>query len=93
MRLTVVEWWPENYMAMFHAGMADFALGHDLLAEQRLRRFLAMYSPSDVWHDRAEQARSGDIAGTPRRSSSATRNFLRVAMCGNGRRHAENSRS
>jgi hypothetical protein len=52
----VVEFWPDNYMAVFHAGMAEFALGHDEPAARQLTRFLAMYAPHDVWRARAEQA-------------------------------------
>jgi hypothetical protein len=52
----VVEFWPDNYMAVFHAGMAEFALGHDETAGEQLTRFLAMYAPHDVWRARAEQA-------------------------------------
>jgi hypothetical protein len=52
----VVEFWPDNYMAVFHAGMAEFALGHDPLASAHLERFLAMYPSHDVWRMRAEQA-------------------------------------
>lgn len=52
----VVEFWPENYMAVFHAGMAEFALGHDDAARRQLERFLAMYGHRDVWRARAEAA-------------------------------------
>ncbi|HMG24149.1 MAG TPA: hypothetical protein VK607_22600 [Kofleriaceae bacterium] len=52
----VVEFWPANYMAVFHAGMAEFALGHDELAGLQLERFLGMYHMHDVWRQRAEQA-------------------------------------
>lgn len=52
----VVEFWPANYMAVFHAGMAEFALGHDELAAPQLERFLTMYPARDVWRQRAEQA-------------------------------------
>ena len=52
----VVEFWPDNYMAVFHAGMAEFALGHDPLASAHLERFLTMYPSHDVWRMRAEQA-------------------------------------
>lgn len=54
----VVEFWPDNYMAVFHAGMAEFALGHDEPAGRQLTRFLAMYAPHDAWRARAEQALS-----------------------------------
>jgi hypothetical protein len=52
----VVEFWPDNYMAVFHAGMAEFALGHDDAARRQLDRFLAMYQVHDVWRARAEGA-------------------------------------
>jgi len=52
----VVEFWPANYMAVFHAGMAEFALGHDELAGLQLERFLGMYHVHDVWRQRADQA-------------------------------------
>lgn len=55
MRL-VAELWPENFMAVFHAGMAELALGNDAAAREQLERFLAMYERRDVWHRRAEQA-------------------------------------
>jgi hypothetical protein len=57
----VVQWWPQNYMAVFHAGMAEFALGQDEQARAQLTRFLAMYSAQDVWRQRAEKALA-DIA-------------------------------
>lgn len=52
----VVEFWPANYMAVFHAAMAEFALGHDEVAVPQLERFLTMYRQRDVWRQRAEQA-------------------------------------
>ncbi|HUJ59285.1 MAG TPA: hypothetical protein VLX92_12355 [Kofleriaceae bacterium] len=54
----VVELWPDNYMAVFHAGMAEFAMGHDAQARAHLERFLGMYQPEDIWRQRAEQALS-----------------------------------
>jgi hypothetical protein len=60
----VVELWPDNYMAVFHAGMAEFALGHDEPAGRQLARFLAMYAPHDVWRARAEQALAAIAAHT-----------------------------
>jgi hypothetical protein len=56
--MLVVEIWPENYMAMFHAGMAQYALGKDDSARGYLERFLGMYAPLDVWHQRAVDALS-----------------------------------
>lgn len=52
----VVEFWPDNYMAVFHAGMAEFALGQDDAARVQLERFLTMYSSADVWRERATNA-------------------------------------
>ncbi len=46
MRL-VVEFWPENYMAMYHAGMAEYGIGEHELAEEHLREFLEMYDVED----------------------------------------------
>lgn len=60
----VVEFAPTNYMAMFHAGMAEFALGHDEVAGPMLERFLGMYSARDLWRQRAEQALAAIAAHT-----------------------------
>jgi hypothetical protein len=60
----VVEFTPTNYMAVFHAGMAAFALGHDDVAGPHLQRFVAMYMPHDVWRQRAEQALAAIAAHT-----------------------------
>jgi hypothetical protein len=61
----VIEFWPENYMAMFHAGMAAYALGKDDIAKQRLDAFLVMYTTNDVWHQRAVAALAGIRHGLP----------------------------
>jgi hypothetical protein len=60
----VVEFWPDNYMAVFHAGMAAFALGRDDAARLQLDRFLAMYQLHDVWRARAERALAAMAAHT-----------------------------
>ena len=54
MRL-VVEFTPENYMALYHAGMSEKMLGEDDLARRHLTMFLEAYSYQDGW-------RSGAIA-------------------------------
>jgi hypothetical protein len=46
MRL-VVEFWPENHMAMYHAGMAEYGIGEEGLAEEHLQEFLEMYDVDD----------------------------------------------
>ena len=61
----VVEFWPENYMAVFHAGMAAYALGDDARAKAQLDRFLGMYQSNDVWRQRAQAALAGIAATTP----------------------------
>jgi hypothetical protein len=61
----VVEFWPQNYMAVFHAGMSDFALGRDHTAKQQLENFLQMYAPRDVWRVRAENALAAIAAHAP----------------------------
>jgi hypothetical protein len=61
----VVEFWPQNYMAVFHAGMADFALGRDDAARTQLENFLQMYPPRDVWRARAERALAAIGAHAP----------------------------
>lgn len=63
--MLVVELWPENYMAMFHAGMAQFALGQDAVAQVYLERFLSMYATRDVWRARAENALAALAAHAP----------------------------
>jgi len=61
----VADLWPENYMAVFHAGMAEFAVGNDLAARTQLDRFLTIYRSEDVWRGRAQKALADIAAGTP----------------------------
>ena len=53
MRL-VVEYQPENYMALYHAGISEDILGQADLARTHLERFLAIYKPQDGWRNNAE---------------------------------------
>jgi hypothetical protein len=53
MRL-VVEYQPENYMALYHAGISEHILGHADLARTHLERFLAIYQPEDGWRANAK---------------------------------------
>jgi hypothetical protein len=55
----IVDYHPENFMAMFHAGMAAYALGEDAHALRYLQQFLAMYQSPDVWRRRGEAAIRG----------------------------------
>jgi hypothetical protein len=53
MRL-VVEYQPQNYMALYHAGISEHILGHADLARTHLERFLAIYQPEDGWRANAK---------------------------------------
>jgi hypothetical protein len=48
MRL-VLEHWPDNYMALYHAGMSEYAVGEYPRAQVHLRRFLELYRADDGW--------------------------------------------
>jgi len=52
----VVEFWPNHYMALYHAGMARFGLGDAVQAGAYLTRFLENYDPDDGWTRSAEAA-------------------------------------
>jgi hypothetical protein len=54
----VLEFWPENYMARYHAGMSAYSLGQNDAAERHLRSFLDMYSAADGFTENARQALS-----------------------------------
>ena len=77
----VLEYWPNNYMALYHAGMSEYSLGQRMLAEKHLQAFLTMYTVADYFHENAEKAlktldsqQSGNPDAKPRqveRESSA----------------------
>ncbi len=52
----VVEYWPDHYMALYHAGMARLGLGETAAAKEYLRRFLENYEFDDGWTRAAESA-------------------------------------
>jgi len=52
----VLEYWPNNYMALYHAGMSEFSLGQSSLAERHLRAFLVAYTAQDGFTTNARQA-------------------------------------
>jgi tetratricopeptide (TPR) repeat protein len=58
----VVEYWPNHYMALYHAGAARFELGDYDAAEGYLKRFLVEYTADDGWTGSARSmlARIGD---------------------------------
>jgi hypothetical protein len=45
----VVDYWPNHYMALYHAGMSEYALGQPALARTHLRSFLSYYHENDGW--------------------------------------------
>ena len=51
----VVEYWPNHYMALYHAGMAEFALSESALAQKNLQAFLSYYHENDGWTQSARE--------------------------------------
>lgn len=49
----VVEYWPNHYMALYHAGAARFERGHFGPARIYLERFLVEYATEDGWRTNA----------------------------------------
>src|SRR3982751_427335 len=49
----VVDYWPNHYMALYHAGMAEYMLGQFQLARQSLKSFLQVYRENDGWRSNA----------------------------------------
>jgi hypothetical protein len=49
----VVDYWPDNYMALYHAGMSEYALGQSALARSHLESFLSYYHQDDGWTQNA----------------------------------------
>jgi len=49
----VVEFWPNHYMALYHAGASEYILGQGDLARQHLESFLQYYHENDGWHANA----------------------------------------
>jgi hypothetical protein len=45
----VVDYWPNHYMALYHAGMAEYMLGQHALAKKNLTAFLDIYRAGDGW--------------------------------------------
>lgn len=62
MRL-VLDYWPENYMALYHAGVAEYLLGDYAQAKQHLQEFLAIYQNEDGWRQNAKSALKGIETG------------------------------
>jgi hypothetical protein len=61
----VVDYWPTHYMALYHAGMAEYMLGQHALARKNLEAFLQIYQERDGWRSNAVELlrRLDDPAG------------------------------
>jgi len=51
----VVEFWPNHYMALYHAGAARYALGEYAAAQKHLTEFLQYYDHNDGWTRNAKR--------------------------------------
>jgi hypothetical protein len=49
----VIDYWSNHYMALYHAGMAEYMLGQYDLATRNLEQFLAIYQQPDGWRSNA----------------------------------------
>ena len=50
----VLEFWPQNYMARYHAGISAYELGDHETAARHLAEFLDTYQQNDGWRSNAE---------------------------------------
>jgi hypothetical protein len=51
----VIEYMPDHYMALYHAGMSEYALGQPALARKNLKAFLSHYDANDGWTQNARE--------------------------------------
>ena len=52
----VIESWPNHFMALYHAGISDFALGNPDRARKHLTAFLRLYKEEDGFTRNAREA-------------------------------------
>ena len=64
----VIDYIPAHYMALYHAGMAEYMLGQHALARRNLTAFLGIYRTNDGWTSNAREvlARIDDPKGRGR---------------------------
>ena len=64
----VIDYIPTHYMALYHAGMAEYMLGQHALARRNLVAFLGIYRQDDGWTSNAREvlARIDDPKGRGR---------------------------
>lgn len=68
----VIDYWPNHYMALYHAGMAEYMVGQRALASRNLERFLDIYREPDGW-----RANAIDVLGRLRDPVQAERDLRR----------------
>jgi hypothetical protein len=51
----VIDYWPNHYMALYHAGMAEYMLGQRDLARHNLEEFRKYYHEQDGWTQNAAE--------------------------------------
>jgi tetratricopeptide (TPR) repeat protein len=61
----VIEYWPNHYMALYHAGMSEYALGQPDKARHNLTEFLKYYHDDDGWRRNAIEVLHRLGAGEP----------------------------
>lgn len=61
----VLRYWPENYMALYHAGMSAYVLNDYPKAQTYLTEFLQIYQRQDGWTNKAQNALSRMERGIP----------------------------
>ena len=52
----VINYWPSNYMAMYHAGMSEYTMGQFPVAQKHLKSFMQMYNANDGYTLNARRA-------------------------------------
>jgi hypothetical protein len=61
----VVDYWPNNYMALYHLGVAEYGQGEIAAAKEHLDRFLSLYHEADGFTATAKRALAALAAGAP----------------------------
>lgn len=49
----VIQYQPENFMALYHAGMSQYVLGEWEMSQKNLKSFLNLYQNDDGWRNNA----------------------------------------
>jgi serine/threonine protein kinase len=52
----VLKYWPDNYMALYHAGISAYVLEEYPKAEKHLQEFILIYQITDIWTKQAKLA-------------------------------------